>query len=567
MRKLNSQNKLLSMNSSSFDSSSWVIHIKSFFEEQEVEDDIDNVDENNINVCVYNVPKSLRALKPEAYSPQIIALGPYHHWREDLYEMERFKLICSKKVQKEFKNLKFEELVKKLMKKEHQIRGSYHKYLDMGGEALAWMMAIDGLFLLEFLHVNANKNNSLASEARMSFLANAMGKKLSHISILNDILMLENQIPIFVLKKILSIQCSRNSSELVQNLLPSMLMSVCKELSPLVLNEKYPISEAICRSHLLDLFYHLMVPSLDLREDKIFSMKIDDDEDDPNTSSFGEHKEVFTNTWEIASKLKQMKKLQNILSLKPFKFLAKLPIKVLSKLPIVSAMTPMLESMFLGDTKEDQSKSKNGGNEEEILLVEEIMIPSVTNLCDAGVEFSPTDGDISTIRFDHKMKIFYLPVIRVDGNTEVLMRNLIAFEASTKSNELVLARFSELMNGIIDTSKDVEILRKKKIIISRLRKDEDVANIWNGMTKAIRLSKVGFIDEAIKDINGYYKNIIKRKLHKIMKRYVYNSWRILVVLATLLLLALMVLQSFCTVYSCPRFFNIDIDDANSTNTN
>ncbi|XP_010687822.2 putative UPF0481 protein At3g02645 [Beta vulgaris subsp. vulgaris] len=533
MRKFSSQNKLLSMNaSSSIDSSSWVIHLRSFFEEKKLEDDVDTDD---TTVCVYHVPKPLRALKPEAYSPNIIALGPYHHWRQDLYETERYKLICAKKVQKEFKHLKFEDLVKKLLKKEHKIRGCYHKHLDMDGEALAWMIAIDGLFLLEFLHVYVIKISSLASSARMSFLVKSMGRKLAYDLILRDILMLENQIPFFVLKKILRIQCL--SSDLAENLLPSMLMGVCRELSPLVLDEGYPMSEAIQCAHLLDLLYHLIVPKLEQGEEEIQVTFLPNkfDEEDP---SFGEIKEVFTNSWEMASKL-----------------------KIISKMPIVSAIAPALESIFLGNKHEKGSSTvKNGSLQKDaqvIPLVEEIMIPSVENLCDAGVEFCPTNGDISTIQFDKKLMKFYLHVVLIDGNTEVLMRNLVAYEASATPCPLVLERYTELMNGIIDTAKDVEILRKKKIIVCRLLRDEEVANLWNGMTKAIRLTKVSFIDKAIEDVNGYFNNTLKRKLHKLTKRYVYNSWRILVVLATLLLLGLMVLQSFCSVYSCPRFFNID----------
>ncbi|XP_021757508.1 putative UPF0481 protein At3g02645 [Chenopodium quinoa] len=550
---------------SSKDSSSWVIQIRSFFKERELEEEEDDDIGNTTNVCVYNVPKSLRAFKPNAYSPHIIALGPYHHWREDLYVMERYKLLCSKRVQKDFmNNLKFEDLVKKLVKKEHQIRGCYNKYLDMDGETIAWMMAIDGLFLLEFLHVYVNKSNDLASSSRISFLLNSMGKKLAYISILNDILMLENQIPIFVLKKILRIQCS--SSDLAGNLLPSVLMGACKELSPLAINENYPISEVIKCSHLLDLLYHLIIPRMEqgdeeeISEEAHLSKKPNDEELD-----FGEDKEVFTKTWAIASKLAAMKKFKDVLiSAKPFKLLAKFPLKIISKLPIISALSPVLESLILGSGK---NSGKREGGAAEAPCVEQIAIPSVTKLNDAGVQFCPTNGDISTIRFDKKLLKFYLPVVHVDGNTDVLMRNLVAYEASSTSGPLVLARYTELMNGIVDTAKDAGILRKSNIIISRLGSNAEVADLWNGMTKAIRLTKVPFIDTAVEDANAYYNNTLRRKFHKIMKRYVYNSWRILIVLATLLLLGLMVLQSFCSVYNCPRLLNLTDDAITPTPTN
>ncbi|KAL2929876.1 hypothetical protein RDABS01_035286 [Bienertia sinuspersici] len=44
----------------------------------------------------HKVRHVIRAIKPEAYTPPYIGLGPYHHWREDLYEMEPYKVLALK---------------------------------------------------------------------------------------------------------------------------------------------------------------------------------------------------------------------------------------------------------------------------------------------------------------------------------------------------------------------------------------------------------------------------------------------------------------------------------------
>ena len=84
------------------------------------------------------------------------------------------------------------------------------------------------------------------------------------------------------------------------------------------------------------------------------------------------------------------------------------------------------------------------------------------------------------------------------------MRNLVAYEASTVSDSLVFARYTELMNGIIDSVEDAKILREKKINVNNLKSDADVAEVFNGMSKAVRLTNVPYIDKVIEDVNKYY---------------------------------------------------------------
>jgi hypothetical protein len=62
------------------------------------------------------------------------------------------------------------------------------------------MMAIDASFLLEFLQIYAVKEGIVFTRvsSRMSHLVDYAGRKSSHNAILRDMVMLENQIPLFV---------------------------------------------------------------------------------------------------------------------------------------------------------------------------------------------------------------------------------------------------------------------------------------------------------------------------------------------------------------------------------
>jgi hypothetical protein len=62
-------------------------------------------------------------------------------------------------------------------------------------------------------------------------------------------------------------------------------------------------------------------------------------------------------------------------------------------------------------------------------------------------------------------------VIGIDVNSEILLRNLVACEASACTGPLVLARYVELMNGIIDTEEDARLLRERGKILNYLKSE------------------------------------------------------------------------------------------------
>ncbi|CAK9150146.1 unnamed protein product [Ilex paraguariensis] len=107
--------------SSSFDEHQWVIQIRLALDEE--------LEENTheIPVSIFNVPRPLMASNPDSYTPQEVALGPYHYWRPELYEMQRYKIAAARRTQKQLQNLKFQHVVEKLMKYGPRIRAYYHR--------------------------------------------------------------------------------------------------------------------------------------------------------------------------------------------------------------------------------------------------------------------------------------------------------------------------------------------------------------------------------------------------------------------------------------------------------
>lgn len=503
-----------------FDEHRWVINIRRILDEEIDEDD----DESS--ACIFNVPKSLTCSHPESYTPHLVAIGPYHHWRPELFEMERSKLVAAKRAQRELQCLKFQTLVEQLIKLEPKIRACYHKFLDFSGETLAWMMAIDALFLLHFLQIYAVRE----------------GKALSrHNVILRDIVMLENQMPVFVLRKMLEFRFE--SLESADDTLFSMLMGLCREISPFKMMQELPKIELSDCPHLLDFLYHMFVPKLE------GTTEIIDVEDHCEAEE-----QFLRKTWRLLSEL--LNKISvcfiHVLKSRPVKAIVKVPWTILSNLPGFVILKHLVTFIFFSQRIEENKPENESYKISQPPLIEEIAIPSVTELSKAGVRFAPTNGSISTISFDVESVTFYLPTVSLESNTEVILRNLVAYEASKASGPLVFTRYTELMNGIIDTEDDVRLLRERGIILNRLKSDEEAAKLWNGMSKSIRLTKVPFLDEVIEDINKYYEARWRVKIRKFMKHHVFSSWQFLTLLAAILLLFLMMLQAFCALYGCSR---------------
>nr|GFC02138.1 putative UPF0481 protein At3g02645 [Tanacetum cinerariifolium] len=238
------------------DEAGWVEGLRRSICEEE------NEELGKIPVSIFTVPKVLLATNPESYIPQQVALGPFHHWRPEVYDMQRYKLAAARRTQKHM-NVSFDRIVEIMKKKdEMRIRACYHKLIDMSGDALIWMMAVDMAFLLEFLLVYSMKEEGRVlkkTNSSMSHLVDVSGKKLSHMTILRDLIMVENQIPLFLVRTMLEHQYQETNKS-ADETLKSMLMGLYHELSPFQEVELPDVSIDDC-DHLLDFLYHMTVPN------------------------------------------------------------------------------------------------------------------------------------------------------------------------------------------------------------------------------------------------------------------------------------------------------------------
>ncbi|XP_047960227.1 putative UPF0481 protein At3g02645 [Salvia hispanica] len=532
-----------------FNEGQWVAKIRETLDEE-----LDEAIE--IPVTIFGVPKPLMMFSPDSYIPQQVSMGPYHRLRMELYDTERYKVEAAKRIQQVLPNVDLETLVERLMKRDQHIRACYHRPVNFGSEALAWIMALDACFTFEFTHACGLKKGKILKKvpSGLSHIIDSSGKKMAHNSILRDLLMLENQIPLLVMRMLLELHfCSKETAD--QHLL-TILTSMSRSLSPFKAAEKAEMAAVREYAHVLDFLYHFIVPEADIpypkKEKKRKREELCEAEAEPTKLC-----KLVCSVWCLLSKLILgfIRVVKCIIFWKPLKLLVKIPWTIMMKIPIFRILKDQFERVNETLHKEkDEDEESGSSHHEKPPLMEEIAIPSVTQLVKVGVKFAATSGGISSIKFDNKTLTLHMPVIKLDENSGVVLRNLVAYEACTAPGPLVLARYMELMNGIIDTDADANVLCGKGIIVNHMKSEKEVAEMWNGMCNSVRLTKVPLLDKAIVDVNKFYNEHWRVRMGRFMRDNVFGSWKILTFVAAIVMLVLVCMEDFCQIYSCSRIF-------------
>ncbi|KAK2631854.1 hypothetical protein EUGRSUZ_L02360, partial [Eucalyptus grandis] len=488
-----------------------------------------------IHVCVFQVPRSLSSAKPQAYIPQLVGLGPYHHLQSQLLQMERVKLDVAKKLHKESNGLSFTELVEKLTDLHLYVRACYHKFLDIDADVFSWIMSVDAQFLFHLLCQHAIGKRAPESSPFLGGLADHAGKKLAEDAILRDVMMLENQIPIFLLAQMVTVMCAPlevAERKKIQENFPHMLLRFCKSLSPLKETRQYPVDKALKRAHLLNLLYSMVVE----REDE-FKIDIPADiiviEEDKTESLDGAV--PASNDNRRTARLHRIGGILTAVQSSDLPFTEKIRPHAMMAQKIMKILSQQIGPSALDSLGYEEAPAEEKG-----------LIPTASSLAKAGIKFRKTDY-IEETSFDEKTHTFQLPAIKLSVNSEVVIRNLVAYEAMATSGPLLFTRFVELMDGLLDHPRDVRLLKKHGIITGHL-KDGEVACLFNGMSHSIDVHGPSQLDKTIKKVNEFYHAAPKIKTQNMIERYVYNFWKVLVMVATILFFPLMVLQTFCSSY-------------------
>ncbi|KAL7164269.1 hypothetical protein ACSBR2_040223 [Camellia fascicularis] len=327
-----------------------------------------------------------------------------------------------------------EELVKIMKEMEKEIRECYAETIYFECYKFLEIILVDAAFIIEFplrnwFHHLITPNDRIFRKPWMIYDIN------------DDLLLLENQIPFFVLQylfKMTNIQVGFQFSRKETLLNPFIYLTLNWFRSSLEIQEHINLSE---KEHILDFLEHTEI----------------------------EHVLDFLRICLIPKESSQPSEEKN-------------PSKVKQSIAFLRSFIPRQSSQ--------QTERK-------------FNIPSVTELHMAGVKFK-----------------FYYTVI---------------------------------MDYLINTSKDVELLVQAKIIENWLSDNNDVSNLFNGLNKKFAINrKAYYFTKLHKELNDYCEIRSHKWKANLRQDYCNTPWRVLSIIVAAILLGLTFIQSLCSLVSCNK---------------
>ncbi|XP_020982598.1 UPF0481 protein At3g47200-like [Arachis duranensis] len=174
-------------------------------------------------------------------------------------------------------------------------------------------------------------------------------------------------------------------------------------------------------------------------------------------------------------------------------------------------------------------------------------LDSATKLREAGVKFEVNEDSKCLLDLQLSGHTLKIPFFRVVDTTEVVLRNLLAFEQCHCLNEAYLTDYICVIDFLIDTDKDVDLLIKKGIIKNWLGDSNAVAKMFNGLAVNILTSNFNKKYSCIlKGLNAFCEKPWNQKKASLKRDYCNTQWRTLASIAGIVLLLLTIVQ---TVFS------------------
>ncbi|OAY78082.1 UPF0481 protein, partial [Ananas comosus] len=148
------------------------------------------------------VPSHIKNLNRDAYSPQVVSLGPFHHGEPHLRPMEEHKQRALMHFVKRVK-VRFDDLAAAMYEEVQQLQDAYQKLDEVfiNEDRFVKLMMVDGCFMLETACLSGNcaSNDPIFSRHGLLYIFPC---------IRSDMLIIENQLPLLAAPE--EARCCRN---------------------------------------------------------------------------------------------------------------------------------------------------------------------------------------------------------------------------------------------------------------------------------------------------------------------------------------------------------------------
>ncbi|KAK4270555.1 hypothetical protein QN277_023578 [Acacia crassicarpa] len=433
----------------------------------------------NTSTCnIYRVPRSLWNLNKEAYTPQLVSIGPLHFDLKNQNPMQHQKLRYFGYFWVRINNN--EEAMKGykqyLEDEEAAIRHCYAELPTITKQQLVEMMLLDSVFIMElFLRIQEKKPQEHYKDdiiLKQTWLSK---------SVCRDLLLLENQILLFILNRL----------------------------------------------------YVTVVPDSDKKHEKFIELayeyfkcihpykKSESYYDEVEMSSSGDHHKL--------SKSRHCSQY-SVQSQKDCSHRSALSVKNWKNEPL--HFTDMIRYFYLYKdlTLREKGSSCNALRTATKLREAGVSFEKVfdKNLLDIKFVTDPFLSWFLCLGCISKFKCFkarlQIPQLKIEDITECVLRNLIAFEQCHYSGEPYICNYVSFIDSLIHTKEDVELLVEKEVIVHELGSDKEVATLVNNLCKHLVTDKTCY-KSTIDHLNEHYQNVWNHTMASLMLVYFRDTWR------------------------------------------
>ena len=172
-------------------------------------------------------------------------------------------------------------------------------------------------------------------------------------------------------------------------------------------------------------------------------------------------------------------------------------------------------------------------------------LPSATSLVEAGVKIRRGESkSFLDIKFDNG--VLEIPQFVIYEITETLFLNIISFEQCYPNCEPSFTCYAMLLDNLINTTKDADILCENKIIKNWLN-PEDVVPFFNKLCNNTSVNKM-YYQSLGEKVNEYCNRRWPRWRAMLVHNYFNTPWAILSTAAAVILLILTFVQTWFAVF-------------------
>ncbi|KAK7283071.1 hypothetical protein RIF29_12327 [Crotalaria pallida] len=390
--------------------------------------------------CIYRVPFNIRKLNQDAYTPSVVSIGPFHHNHPRLQNMERHKLIYFKKfLERAASDATLDTLITYVEEAEPSVRRCYADTIEFTKEELVKVILVDSCFIIELFLRSCIGGERWEDD-------NILSKTWLRATIELDLVLLENQLPFFVLENLYDRAFTSHIGTI-----PSFLVLTFQYFT--FFNSCKLASDNVTIRHFTDLL-------------RFFCLQHPPERRPPRTKQPPTHRH------------------------------------------------------------------------------------SATELLEAGVRFKVNNSKTNCL-LDLKFSrgVLEIPQFRAeDLITELKFRNLIALEQCHYPLESYITDYVTVLDFLINTSKDVDVMVQSGVLVNWLGDSDSVANLYNGLVKNIAQAEFSsHYFQLFQDLNAFCRDPRHILRATLRRDYGNTPWQAAASIAGIVLLLLSLLQSVCSV--------------------